>query len=266
MAAGVHPWWQSPILKNVEQKLLGTCAWMRRSEMGHWSHARLRHATVTCTVRKYKKKQFTLLDLCVSSLRRGHANLLCIVPILSDDPKVSKGTSGPNGLVVGFFPRTQREPTPGSRQRGSNINDQSRAELPACGDATVDRARTHMSDAKNFALGNGWCSARMLWRCVDFVWRHISCVFPKSFDARFIRVASPLPELERCPALRFTNLVTRGSFDLHIILFLIATNALTTFHGSCDSRMSRLASTPTIWTTRALRFTNVVTRGWFDLH
>lgn len=28
------------------------------------------------------KKLFTLLDLCVSSLRRGHANLLCIVPIL----------------------------------------------------------------------------------------------------------------------------------------------------------------------------------------
>ena len=27
----------------------------------------------------------TLLDLCVSSLRRGHANLLCIVPILTDD-------------------------------------------------------------------------------------------------------------------------------------------------------------------------------------
>jgi hypothetical protein len=32
------------------------------------------------------KKLVTLLDLCVSSLRRGHANLLCIVPILSDDP------------------------------------------------------------------------------------------------------------------------------------------------------------------------------------
>ena len=28
------------------------------------------------------KKLFTLLDLCVSSLRRGHANLLCIVPML----------------------------------------------------------------------------------------------------------------------------------------------------------------------------------------
>ena len=29
----------------------------------------------------------TLLDLCVSSLRRGHANLLCIVPIVTDDPR-----------------------------------------------------------------------------------------------------------------------------------------------------------------------------------
>ena len=34
---------------------------------------------------------FTLLDLCVSSLRRGHANLLCIVPILSDDPRRESG-------------------------------------------------------------------------------------------------------------------------------------------------------------------------------
>ena len=31
------------------------------------------------------KKLFTLLDLCVSSLRRGHANLLGIVPILTGD-------------------------------------------------------------------------------------------------------------------------------------------------------------------------------------
>ena len=36
---------------------------------------------------KMSKKLFTLLDLCVSSLRRGHANLLCIVPILTDDPR-----------------------------------------------------------------------------------------------------------------------------------------------------------------------------------
>ena len=31
------------------------------------------------------------LDLCVSSLRRGHANLLCIVPILSGVPKDTEG-------------------------------------------------------------------------------------------------------------------------------------------------------------------------------
>ena len=37
------------------------------------------------------KKIGTLLDLCVSSLRRGHANLLCIVPILSDDPRRESG-------------------------------------------------------------------------------------------------------------------------------------------------------------------------------
>ena len=37
--------------------------------------------------RKTNKKSSTLLDLCVSSLRRGHANLLCIVPILTDVPR-----------------------------------------------------------------------------------------------------------------------------------------------------------------------------------
>ena len=35
----------------------------------------------------FGKKLLPLLDLCVSSLRRGHANLLCIVPILTDDPR-----------------------------------------------------------------------------------------------------------------------------------------------------------------------------------
>ena len=38
-------------------------------------------------VQNEQKKFDTPLDLCVSSLRRGHANLLCIVPILSDDPR-----------------------------------------------------------------------------------------------------------------------------------------------------------------------------------
>ena len=34
-----------------------------------------------------QKNLVTLLDLCVSSLRRGHANLLCIVPSLTDSPR-----------------------------------------------------------------------------------------------------------------------------------------------------------------------------------
>jgi len=36
---------------------------------------------------RLEKKFEPFLDLCVSSLRRGHANLLCIVPILSDVPE-----------------------------------------------------------------------------------------------------------------------------------------------------------------------------------
>ena len=50
------------------------------------------HASICICLHKSQntlvaKKLFTLLDLCVSSLRRGHANLLCIVPILTDDPR-----------------------------------------------------------------------------------------------------------------------------------------------------------------------------------
>ena len=41
--------------------------------------------TLSSFVERVREKFGTLLDLCVSSLRRGHANLLCIVPILSDD-------------------------------------------------------------------------------------------------------------------------------------------------------------------------------------
>jgi len=43
-------------------------------------------ATIASSSKGNKKEMFALLDLSVSSLRRGHANLLCIVPILMDDP------------------------------------------------------------------------------------------------------------------------------------------------------------------------------------
>ena len=35
----------------------------------------------------WKIKMSTLLDVCVSPLRRGHANLLCVVPNSTDDPR-----------------------------------------------------------------------------------------------------------------------------------------------------------------------------------
>ena len=40
------------------------------------------------------------LDLCVSSLRRGHANLLCIVPILTVDSRRSTETKLHFGLQI----------------------------------------------------------------------------------------------------------------------------------------------------------------------
>ena len=48
-------------------------------------------------LRRQLAKLFTLLDLCVSSLRRGHANLLCIVPILTDDPRRESGDKAHQG-------------------------------------------------------------------------------------------------------------------------------------------------------------------------
>ena len=51
----------------------------------------------------------TLLDLCVSSLRKGHANLLCIVPILTDDPRrESKSNGRPKSIVTA--PSTSNRP------------------------------------------------------------------------------------------------------------------------------------------------------------
>ena len=49
--------------------------------------ARAHNALRKATRQPCRKKLVTLLDVCVSSLRRGHANHLCIVPILTDDPR-----------------------------------------------------------------------------------------------------------------------------------------------------------------------------------
>ena len=46
------------------------------------------------------KKIDTLLDLCVSSLRRGHANLLCIVPVFLTDDLRRESALDRRGLVL----------------------------------------------------------------------------------------------------------------------------------------------------------------------
>ena len=61
------------------------------------------------------KKLDTLPDLCVSSLRRGHANLLCIVPILSDVPR-RESTQPP--LQSAFCPTLPTPPMPGASKWG----------------------------------------------------------------------------------------------------------------------------------------------------
>ena len=50
------------------------------------SQQRQRHTTVFCRL-------LTLLDLCSSSLRRAHANILCTVPMLADDTRSESKTN-----------------------------------------------------------------------------------------------------------------------------------------------------------------------------
>ena len=52
----------------------------------HTSNSFARNSKKRSRVARYGVSSL-LLELCVSSLRRGHANLLCIVPILTDDPR-----------------------------------------------------------------------------------------------------------------------------------------------------------------------------------
>ena len=70
----------------------GCCPWAANQQLNqsiNKPHRANNPSSCQNTLQKcsWQKKFDTLLDLCVSSLRRGHANLLCIVPILTDDPR-----------------------------------------------------------------------------------------------------------------------------------------------------------------------------------
>ena len=75
-------------------------------------------------------QEFTLLDLCVSSLRRGHANILCIVPILTDDPRRESISRSP------FVPPREVALAgwdPGGAGRAGVPTEVARADQPCCG-------------------------------------------------------------------------------------------------------------------------------------
>ena len=91
-----------------------------------------------------EKNLVTLLDLCVSSLRRGHANLLCIVPILSDD---LRGESN----KWGFATIKRRIVKPGIRGRVARA---ARLESTRWGNRT-GRAADSGSEGRRFKAGLG---------------------------------------------------------------------------------------------------------------
>ena len=60
---------------------------------------------------------FTIVDVCASSLSRGHGNLLCIVPILKDDPR--RESSVTRVLLASRIPRSASRAAPRGRPKGS---------------------------------------------------------------------------------------------------------------------------------------------------
>ena len=76
------------------------------------------------------QKNSTLLDLCVSSLRRGHADLLCIVPILTDDPRRESSSVNDVYIMHELFDFGRK----GSRSAGGGGEWRAMAYLPMCAD------------------------------------------------------------------------------------------------------------------------------------
>ena len=96
--------WESGISRGIVPCSLTcahcTCEKSPRHQFGAWS--RKMHPSVGTEV-----LLFTLLDLCVSSFCSGHANILCIVPMLIDDPlRKSRNWSSPPGIRPGPTPLT----------------------------------------------------------------------------------------------------------------------------------------------------------------
>ena len=89
-----------------DENLTGECTGKSADILGTLQGGCVAISLLTWEVGCCKKELFTLLDLCVSSLRRGHANLLCIVPILTDDPRRESET--PFAAIIRTGGRTRQ--------------------------------------------------------------------------------------------------------------------------------------------------------------
>ena len=83
-------------------------AWTPKDQRGWWSGIAFAEYASS-----HHSKLFTLLDLRVSSLSRGHANLLYIVPMLTDDPRRESLTH----LRITIQPQRECPASPGGESR-----------------------------------------------------------------------------------------------------------------------------------------------------
>ena len=98
------------------------------------------------------RQKMYLLEYCVSSLRRGHANLLCIVPSLMDASKASPLVSLGLGIYVG---QTALESRSGLGPGGSGrFADDGTMDARARGDERDRRSRQTASCTRRFCHGS----------------------------------------------------------------------------------------------------------------
>ena len=96
-----------------------------------------------------EKEFVTLLDLCVSSLRRGHANLLCIVPILTDDPRRESDRKNACSKHPRTKPFVRRNGPPGLTPAAA-----ARSVCPRCLASPQARTCTHRGTAERYRGGD----------------------------------------------------------------------------------------------------------------
>ena len=95
----VHTYGRVPIFPlHKLDRCIGVCIGVCIGMLGEGVLAHARMIISTCS-----KHMFTLLDSCVSSLHRGHANLLCTVPNLTHDARRESSIDYYNYSTIQLF-------------------------------------------------------------------------------------------------------------------------------------------------------------------